>query len=169
MNLTYAVGNENSDKITIGKKIQIESRILDETRIIYVYTPYNYAESKKTYPVLYVLDGESSFHHVSGIVQFLSSSGLIPGLIVVAIPNTNRRRDLLPVIENADQFLEFIITELTPAIGKQYRTAPYRILAGHSWGAIFTIYSFIKNPQVMNAFHLVYVENSSQDSQFDSH
>lgn len=152
MNLTYSLGNENSDKITIGKKIQIESKILEEQRTIYIYTPDDYAKSKKHYPVFFVLDGEASFHHVTGIVQFLSSSELIPNLIVVAIPNTNRRRDLLPVIENADRFLEFITIELIPTIDKRYRTAPYRILAGHSWGAIFTIYSFIKNPQVMNAY-----------------
>jgi predicted alpha/beta superfamily hydrolase len=152
MSLTYASTGENNDDIIIGKKILIESKLLKEQRAVYIYTPADYKNSKERYPVLYVLDGESSFHHVSGIVQFLSSSGLIPDLIFVAIPNTNRRRDFLPVIESADQFLEFITGELVPTIDKQYRTAPYKLLAGHSWGAIFTIYTFIKNHQAMNAY-----------------
>ena len=48
---------------------------------------------RRSYPVLYVLDGESNFIHTVGSLSFLSSQGEIPELIVVAITSTVRIRD----------------------------------------------------------------------------
>lgn len=58
---------------TIGKSIKIESKILNETRDLNIYLPLGYAaDSLKTYPVIYLLDGskDEDFIHISGIVQF---------------------------------------------------------------------------------------------------
>ena len=70
----------------------------------------------------------------------------MPALIVVGIGNTDRTRDLTPSrakVESyptsggGDKFLEFIQSELIPEIEKRYRTAPYRIFAGHSFGVLW--------------------------------
>jgi len=57
---------------------------------------------------LYVLDGDSHFLSVSGIVQNLSEKGgnkVLPEMIIVCIPNTNRTRYLTPYNVGADAHL----------------------------------------------------------------
>src|SRR2546421_720896 len=84
---------------------------------------------------------------LSGLVQFMSA-GIngniqIPELIIVAIPNTARNRDLTPThsLKGSDgketpsfalsgggeAFERFLKEELIPHIEAQYRTIPYRI------------------------------------------
>jgi tetratricopeptide (TPR) repeat protein len=85
-------------------------------------------------------------------------------LIVVGITNTDRTRDLtptkavgpnagqFPTAGGADKFLKFIETELIPEIEKNYRVQPYRILAGHSFGGLFTIHAMITRPELFNSY-----------------
>jgi len=82
-NLLWA--EDGDDKIFIGETITIKSEVLDEERQMLVYLPAGYEGASAEYPVLYLLDGGYHFHHVTGIVQFLSSQGLMPQTIVVAI------------------------------------------------------------------------------------
>ena len=85
----------------------------------------------------------------------------MPELIVVAIPNVSgagRERDYTPpsMRQNherpdspagkADAFLAFLRTELIPAIERDFRTAPERLLAGNSRGGLFVIYSLMAEP-----------------------
>src|SRR5688572_31874686 len=87
--------------ITIGERMSMRSAVLGEERRYSVYLPESYRDAKyapRHYPVMYLLDGDSSFHFATGIVHFMSAgltgSIQIPELIVVAIPNTDRTRDL---------------------------------------------------------------------------
>jgi uncharacterized protein len=41
--------------------------------------------------------------------------------------------------------------ELLPRIEAQYRTMPYRILAGHSVTGLFALYAFVEDPTVFQA------------------
>jgi hypothetical protein len=91
----------------------------------------------------------------------------MPPLIVVAIANTDRVRDLTPThadikhsdgtVETfptsggADKFLDFIEAELVPEIEKRYATHPYRVFAGHSLGGLFAIHALINRPALFNA------------------
>jgi predicted alpha/beta superfamily hydrolase len=54
--------------------------------------------------VLYLLDGDAHFHSVTGLIQFLGTgingNFVIPEMIVVAISNTDRTRDLTPTHVN---------------------------------------------------------------------
>jgi len=87
------LGQELPEKISetdfsIGKTVNIKSKVLDETRELNIYLPSSYsADSSKTYPVIYLLDGSRNedFIHISGIVQFGSFSwiNMIPESIVV--------------------------------------------------------------------------------------
>ena len=159
-NLLWAEGEDN--KIVIGEQLTLESEILNEARQIQVYLPAGYEGASAKYPVLYLLDGGYHFHHVTGIVQFLSSQGLIPQTIVVAIKNVDRNRDFLPThIEKAptsggaEKFLTFITNELIPYIEDNYRTQPYRILVGHSFGGTFTTYTFLEKPGTFNSYFAI--------------
>ncbi len=158
--LTTLLWAENDDnKIIIGETITIKSEVLDQERQMLVYLPDGYEDSAIEYPVLYLLDGGYHFHHVSGIVQFLSSRGLMPQTIVVAIKNIDRNKDFLPTyVERqptsggAKEFLTFISDELIPYIEENFRTTPYRILVGHSYGGTFTTYTFLEKPDTFNSY-----------------
>lgn len=93
----------NDNQIIIGHIDSLQSDILGEMRKIWVHLPMNYQEGKK-YPVVYVLDGNGHFHSVTGLIKQLSTNGtfVLPEMIVIAIPNTNRSRDLIPTKVDVD-------------------------------------------------------------------
>ncbi|OYZ45266.1 MAG: hypothetical protein B7Y19_08840, partial [Sphingobacteriales bacterium 24-40-4] len=78
-----------------GIKDSLFSQTLNENRNLLIYLPKSLRDKKDTskrYPVLYVLDGDSHFLSVSGIVQNLSEkvgNKVLPEMIIVRIPNTN--------------------------------------------------------------------------------
>jgi hypothetical protein len=78
----------------------------------------------------------------------------IPHMLVVAITNTNRVRDMTASYNNggADNFLVFFENELIPYIDKQYRTEPFRLLAGHSMAGHFALNSFVQKPELFNGY-----------------
>ena len=142
--------------LSIGRVDTVWSAVLKEKRPVLIYKPPSYSDTTytpRTYPVLYVLDGDAHFHSVTGLIQILATgvngTYVIPEMIVVAISNTNRMRDLSPTNTTVDHngvptkeygggggvahFLRFIKSELIPHIDSAYRSAPYRLLIGHSW------------------------------------
>lgn len=155
------------DPIIAGVRWAIHSKVLGEDRTISVRVPDGYDQSAARYPVLYALDGEQCFGPVSGVVQALPWARRTPDLIIVAIHNTNRVRDFTtpwtsPVppgpsqwmvgrAGGSDRFLEFLKTELIPKIDRQYRTASFRILLGHSLGGLFALHAFATAPELFNA------------------
>jgi predicted alpha/beta superfamily hydrolase len=151
-----------------GARVAIKSEVLGEERVILIRTPPGYERNGQRYPVLYLTDGDAHLGHTSGTIEFLSRNGRMPEMIVVAITNTDRTRDLTPTNASmlrpdgtemkfptsggADKFLKFIETELIPKIEKDYRTQPYRVFAGHSFGGLFAIHSFLTRPESFNAY-----------------
>jgi len=92
-------GKTRIEPIIIGQMDSLHSEILDETRNIWVHLPGDAnggLYGKSTYPVLYLLDGPGHFHAVTGILNNLGDNGIVPRMVVVAIPNTDRTRDLTP-------------------------------------------------------------------------
>ena len=161
--------------VTIGIVDSIWSPTLKEQRKIIIYTPPSYSDSTylpQKYPVLYLLDGDAHFHSVTGLIQILgtgvNATYVVPEMIVVAIPNTDRTRDLTPThVEKGfdgkpspfmktsggmGNFFTFIKSELIPQIEARYRTAPYRVFVGHSLGGITTINALYTIPETFNAY-----------------
>lgn len=151
---------QKGEAITIGEKISLHSEILGEERPLLIYLPSEYEHSEKSYPVLYLLDGEWHFHHVSGILQFFEFSKKDIQLIIVAVVNTHRGRDFSPstwpgyktYTGGADNFNLFLEKELIPFVQNNYRTAPFKVLAGHSLAGTFTLYSFLSRPELFDAY-----------------
>ncbi len=151
----------------VPQRLDIHSNILKEDRVIWVRTPPGYQQSKAIYPVLYQTDAPGHINEIGSSIDFLVDNGRMPELIVVGIANTDRTRDLTPThadLKNpdgtvdtyptsggADRFLDFIQTELMPEIEKRYRTAPYRIFAGHSLGGLLAIHALISRPDLFQA------------------
>jgi len=147
--------------IIIGKQYQVQSTILNEERQVSIFVPQDYDSNISTkYQVLYLLDGEWHFHYVSALVDKLVASGDLPNMIVVGIINNTRSKDLTPAGRNdnpnrfggAKPFLDFITQELQPWVEENYRTHPYNVLAGHSFGGLFTLYSMMEEPDAFQAY-----------------
>ncbi len=152
--------------MVVGHSFSMTSEILGEERPYLIHLPDSYDESTNPVAVMYLLDGGGHFLHTAGIVSYLSKVGRIPPIMIVAIPNTtDRTRDLTPTIEKdeeakknfptaggADKMLAFITDELIPHIDTSYRTNAYRILVGHSFGGIFAVNAWLKEPTTFDAY-----------------
>ena len=154
--------------VSIGVIDSVWSPTLKEYRRYWVYTPPSYRQSvylPRAYPVVYLLDGDAHFHSVSGLLQILGTgvngTYVVPEMIVVAIPNTDRTRDLTPTHDTVPafrtsgggpNFLKFMKSELIPHIDSAYRTEPYRLLIGHSFGGITAISALYTIPETFNAY-----------------
>ncbi len=150
--------------IVIGQKQVIHSKILNEDRDYQIYLPESYYWAlDRNYPVIFVLDGEFNFLHSIGSVSFLSSSGEIPELIVVAITSTVRVRDFTQSDWSshwiggggAKNFKSFLSKELIPKIEKDYRTNNFRILSGVSASGQFALYTLTSEPSLFNAYFVI--------------
>ena len=146
----------NNASILLGQEVSLYSKVLDEERKLLIRLPENYrADNANGYPVLVTLDGQTHFKHISGTVDWLSNqASRIPEMIVVAITNTQRGRDMTAGHNNggADNFIKFIKTELVPYIDSTYHTASFRILAGHSMAGHLTLNVLNQAPDLFNAY-----------------
>jgi predicted alpha/beta superfamily hydrolase len=145
-------------------KLTIKSNVLGEDRVVLVRTPPGYETNKLAYPVLYMTDGNAHLGHTASTIEFLVRNGRMSEMIIVAITNTDRTRDLtptkatgpnaaqLPTAGGADNFLKFIETEVIPEIEKHYRVQPYRVLAGHSFGGLFAVHALLSRPELFNSY-----------------
>jgi uncharacterized protein len=150
----YFLNAQNKgEDISLGKYDKIFSKIINEERTIMISLPWDYESSQKKYPVLYLLDGD--IPSLAESYYYLNSFGpLLPGMIIVAVKNTNRNRDVLPgeKISGADNFLGFFTEELFPYIEQNYRTDSYRILYGASNAGVFVIYALLKKQNAFDAY-----------------
>ncbi|KTF18818.1 alpha/beta hydrolase-fold protein [Pseudoalteromonas sp. 10-33] len=144
-----------------------KSAVLNEERTVVVKLPKSYqSEPNKVYPVIYRLDGAGNIPLASAVIERLQNDNRAPEVIIVAIENTNRLRDLYPTINKEPQgpvgegggaatFLAFIEQELIPLINKSYRTHNYKVIAGASAGGVFALYALQAKPELFQA-HIAY-------------
>lgn len=165
---------QTDNQIVIGKVDSVSSAILKEKRKVWVYIPnmtQDMQNSNQRYPVLYLLDGEGHFQSVVGMIQQLSQvngNTIVPEMIIVGIPNTDRTRDLTPThIDNdlpmmdsnsakntggGENFAAFLQKELIPHIDSIYPTQPFRILVGHSFGGLAVLHILTNHTKMFNAY-----------------
>ncbi len=152
-----------ADETDPKNRVVIKSKILVEERVALVRTPPGYDKNNERFPVLYMTDGASHLGHTAATIDFLARNGRMPEMIVVAITNTDRDRDLTPSKEvkggnsqpvggGADKFLQFIETELIPKVEQSYRTQPYRLFAGHSYGGLLAVHALVTRPELFNVY-----------------
>jgi len=140
-----------------------ESPQLDANKKIWVYLPSNYANSKQTYPVLYLQDAQNLFDKSTSfsgewrIDETLDSLDL--ELIVIGIEHGNEKRidELTPFPNpeynggNAENYLKFITETLKPDIDKRFRTktdVSNTFIGGSSLGGLFSYFAILKNPEI---------------------
>lgn len=130
------------------------------------------------YPIVYILDANLYFDVFAAIHKKYAEVGLLPQAILVGIGykdfptmDSLRQRDYtyplalaeyeMPVSGKADAFNKFISTELIPQAEKQLSVdTSKRILAGHSLGGYFTMYSLMESQRTQSSSFSGYIAAS---------
>lgn len=160
--LLIATAQVNAQVRGESKTDSLYSNILSEQRELLIQLPNSYKLNKsQTYPVLYLLDGTRNFNHAVGTLDLLNQSDMAQEMIIVAIKNTDRTRDFTPTYNEsynrwgisggADKFLDFMEKELIPYVNKTHRTNGLKILSGHSFGGLLSVYAFQSRPKLFQA------------------
>ncbi len=146
--------------------INVDSKIYARERSVLLSLPKSYMAGGKRYPVLYVTDATQQGLHTAATVEALSAIGRMPEMIVIGVWHQDRINELtptrvpqatvdgdvlrFPTSGGAAKLLAFLETELIPEIDKRYRTEPFRILGGHSYGGMFALDALFTNPKLFN-------------------
>jgi len=156
----------------LGVIDEIDSKELNEKRILNIYLPEGYDANDTTkYPVIYLLDGsaDEDFIHIVGLVQFNSFEWInqVPKSIVVGIASVDRRRDFTfpstveqdkinnPTSGQSHKFISFLENELQPYIDENYKTNKSKTLIGQSLGGLLSTEILFKKPTLFTKYIIV--------------
>jgi metallo-beta-lactamase class B len=140
---------------------------LNRNRRVWIYLPKNYAQSGKSYPVIYLNDGQNLFNEQTaafgewGIDECLDSlqNQIGKEAIVIGIDNGGDKRMTEYNPYDNQQFgkgegkayVEFLANTLKPYIDSKYRTkksADYTLVGGSSMGATISLYAVFEYPNL---------------------
>ena len=152
---------------TTGTKLDILPGVyspeLDNRRDVLVQLPGSYSTADRTYPVLYMHDGQNLFDPATSyagdwrlgkVLAVAARRGL--EVIVVGIPNMGAERvtEYSPFRNPADggaagdRYLDFVLQTLKPTIDQRFRTRPEAAatgIAGSSMGGLISLYGFFRS------------------------
>jgi enterochelin esterase-like enzyme len=166
----YAV---NDVKHGTLEKIWYPSPTLGLNRLLYIYTPPGYRDSKEKFPVLYLLHGGggdedawTTLGRASQIMDNLIASGKAKPFIVVmtngnpseaAAPTVGAKKAVTdannPANMGSGKFEESLIKDVIPFIDKNYKTLTnkdYRAVSGLSMGGIQTMNLAFTYPEMFS-------------------
>jgi predicted alpha/beta superfamily hydrolase len=167
---TAATGQAPRDAIPAHDSFTVQSTALGEARRVNVYVPPQYRApsggAAAPLPVLYMPDGglNEDFPHVVHTVDSLIARRLIRPVIVVGVPNTERRRDLTgptrvksdsaiaPRVGGSAAFRRFLREELVPEVERRYRTTKERGLIGESLAGLFVVETLLEEPTLFTHY-----------------
>jgi len=142
----------------LEETITMESEIMGETRELQIILPDNFSK-EKSYPVVYVTDGETRTNKVKSITDFIKYAKMMPESIIVGIINIDRKRDFTPtkavpfsVSGNANNFVLYLEEEVKPFVIKNYGVNHKHILTGHSLGGLLTMYTLLTKPNLFDGY-----------------
>lgn len=156
------------------------------TRDLLVWLPPGYddpANAKRTYPVLYLQDGQNVFEQLPGVpgeweadetAARLIKEGRIEPLIIVGIPNAGAQRSNeylpVPVIDGveprADAYIDFLLHQVLPRVERAFRvrTGPEStFIGGSSFGAVIALEAATRHPEVFGGVLLESMPMLSKD------
>jgi predicted alpha/beta superfamily hydrolase len=159
---------------------EFRSRVFRNTRMLRVWLPPRYdapENSSRLYPVLYLNDGQNLFDRTTafGGVEWqvdetadrLIRQEVIVPLIIIGIDNAQgeRMKEYLPfrsfnppiLRPQGKRYPDFLINDVMPFVGERYRVArgpENSALGGSSLGALISLYTVIKRPEVFGGLLL---------------
>jgi predicted alpha/beta superfamily hydrolase len=161
---------DNTEQFSITSKY-----VEGETYEIQIGLPIRYVPSQKSYPVLYVLDGDKSFGMTKEIADWLMWSNEIKDIIVIGISYgqrtdiwwEKRARDYIhckdtvfdkafPTAGGADNFIKFVNNELFPIVSNKYRiNQDSTAIMGLSFGGLLSSYILFTHPDMFKGFIII--------------
>lgn len=161
---------EYSDIVPNHTELRVlKSKIIDEEYFLYLKLPRDYSQTNKSYPVIYLLDGDISFTMAWSNVRYLQYGRHVPDVIIVGVgygsllssdeKNMRERDYTISELERWEgsgggkKFVEFIKSELIPYIDSEFRTNPeQRVLNGYSLGGLITLYTFLTDSNLFSGY-----------------
>lgn len=147
----------------------LHSDLVDDDFFLYIKLPGEYENSSKTYPVIYLLDGDIAFTMAWSTVRYLQYGKDLPDVIIVGIgygsllssnEQNMRERDYtisklerFEVSGGGQKFLDFLKTDLIPYVDSEFRTNPKsRILNGYSLGGLLTLNIYLTENNLFSGY-----------------
>lgn len=146
---------------------------------VHIALPPSYANSDRSYPVLWLMDGGAYLHSAVSAVSLFATGGAIPEFIVVGVGDTSsyesfitrRLIDFFPMEDlsvesigevdiwsalkggHAADYLSFLVDELRPSLESEFRMSPSEhTIAGLSGGGYFSTYALLTRPEAFAAY-----------------
>ena len=154
----------------LGKVETIQSKVLNEERILNIYLPVEY-DATKEYPVIYLLDGSANedFIHIAGILQYGNYEwvNMVSKSILVGISNVDRKRDFTfpttiekdkkdyPTTGESEKFISFLEKELQPFIKTKYKATNSKTIIGQSLGGLLATEILYKKPTLFTNYIII--------------
>lgn len=132
----------------------IQSKFLNESKLIHIYLPPDYYNSNDIYPLQIVLGNYSRTRMYYSISEYLSRPyhmlvlnqlHTIPESIIVGVGNPNAN--------NLIEYDKFIVHEVIPLIEKKYRECHFKTIIGHSRGGELVLHSMLDENSPFQAFY----------------
>lgn len=121
-----------------------------DNKNISIALPGNYYDTDAPICTLYLLNGDTHFDHVSATAAEMARTDLIPPIIVVGISTSGA--DLANPFDQENTGLRIFLKEkCVPHIDAQFRTAPYRIIAGGGLAGLYCSYIMFEEPDLFDA------------------
>jgi predicted alpha/beta superfamily hydrolase len=173
--LTTGVGRAQTpqplsvESIEIGLAHTFDSATLGEARTLNILLPPGYSASTESFPVIYLLDGaiDEDYHHVSGLVQFMTTYELMPPSILVGIANGDRMRDMTfpttiadhreqaPTQGGSEAFRAFLHDEVVGYVDANFRANGHSTLIGQSLAGLLATEVFVESPELFDDYIIV--------------
>ena len=148
----------------------VASRTLRTSRDLLVALPPSYTAEARSYPVLYMQDGQNLFDPATSHAGDWGLPATLDALadrgveaIVVGIPNAGRRRsyEYSPFRDTihgggggGDRYLAFLVETVKRLVDRSFRTLPDRahtVIAGSSLGGLISLYALWRHAEVFGA------------------
>ncbi|MBX2848473.1 MAG: hypothetical protein KTR16_09135, partial [Acidiferrobacterales bacterium] len=138
--------------VKYADSFMIDSKAFGEEREVMISLPDTYeSTSSSVYPVIYIVRGQLDMLSVIASLDMLSTE--VPEFIVVGITGIG---EFSPTeTGEQSQFSQLVHNEVIPHINKEYRTAPYSILIGHSGAGRFVMNDWFTRGTDFNEYYLI--------------
>ncbi len=145
----------------VSDNLSMPSKILKMDRKYAIYLPPDYANSDRSYPVLYLLHGAGDdqtgwvqFGEVLNITDEAIRTNLATAMIIVMPDGNTGKRGYVNDVKGEWRYEDFFFQEFMPYIEKTYRIKAdkrYRAIAGLSMGGEGTFIYALHHPELFSA------------------
>ncbi|MEL6811288.1 MAG: alpha/beta hydrolase-fold protein [Bacteroidota bacterium] len=144
------IAQTHGSDYVVGQSFSIASTAFNDEREIQVFTPEGYETSNKSYPVLYVLDGQRWYLHAVGLETLFSEYKYTPEFIVVGIPTLDSGR--FGFFANTSKLIDFLQLDVINFVDNNFRSTNERLLFGWQFAGSFALEAFTHESRLFNAY-----------------